>query len=58
MKFMAINAVTELEDRLFLKKKNKQRDRKIILENNLTSSDLPSLAKKNTLVIALIYFRM
>ena len=34
MKFMAVNAVTDLEDTSFLEKQ--QRDRKIILENNLT----------------------
>ena len=33
---MAINAVRDLEDHLFLKKQQKkQRDRKIVLENNL-----------------------
>ena len=36
LKFMAINAVRDFEDHLFLKKQQKkQRDRKIVLENNL-----------------------
>ena len=44
MKFMAINAVTDLEDHLFLEKK--QRNRKIIPENNLTFLWSAILGKK------------
>ena len=48
MKFMAINAVTGLKDHFFLKK-TKQRDKKIIFENNLIFLWFAILGEKNTL---------
>ena len=45
---MAINAVTGLKDHFFLKK-NKQRDKKIIFENNLIFLWSAILGEKNTL---------
>ena len=55
MKFMAINAVTDLRNYLFFLKK----DIKIILENSLTSL-LSAFLGKNypNGLIALIHFRM
>ena len=46
---MAINTVTDLEDHLFFLKKKKQRDRNIILENNLIFLWSAIPGKKNTL---------
>ena len=47
MKFMAIDAVTDLKDNLFCFLK--QRDRKIILENSLNFLWSAILGKKDTL---------